>query len=432
MNAVSRRKLFSTTLGAAATSLAIRTSSASPNEKVTIAVVGVNGRGNTLARYLAKRSDTRISALCDVDQSVLERAAQTVREFGGALPKLVADFRHLLDDKSIDGLVLATPHHWHVPMALPALAAGKDLYIEKPASHVFQEGRLLIEAAKKHNRIVQHGGQTRSSKATEKAAEILASGLLGEIKMTKAWNIQRIQPLQPKPDSAPPPGVDYEMWLGPAPRRLFNPNRFHRTWRPYRDYGNGDLGDDGAHDIDIARWALGVKTHPVRITAHGSTVDLEGEREFPDNMMIAYHYPEGKVLLYEDRLWTPYGMHGFDSGNAFYGTEGYMIFSRRQHLRVYLGKKETPGPSMGPDGLPPPTELHLGNFIESMQSRKQPITPAEEAHLSCGLIHLGETAYRVGRVLHFDPATEQVKNDPEANALLTKNYRAPWSVPEKV
>ena len=148
--------------------------------------------------------------------------------------------------------------------------------------------------------------------------------------------------------------------------------------------------------------------------------------------MIAYHYPEGKVLLYEDRLWTPYGMHGFDSGNAFYGTEGYMIFSRRQHLRVYLGKKETPGPSMGPDGLPPPTELHLGNFIESMQSRKQPITPAEEAHLSCGLIHLGETAYRVGRVLHFDPATEQVKNDPEANALLTKNYRAPWSVPEKV
>ena len=432
MNAVSRRKLFSTTLGAAATSLAIRTSSASPNEKVTIAVVGVNGRGNTLARYLAKRSDTRISALCDVDQSVLERAAQTVREFGGALPKLVADFRHLLDDKSIDGLVLATPHHWHVPMALPALAAGKDLYIEKPASHVFQEGRLLIEAAKKHNRIVQHGGQTRSSKATEKAAEILASDLLGEIKMTKAWNIQRIQPLQPKPDRAPPPGVDYEMWLGPAPRRLFNPNRFHRTWRPYRDYGNGDLGDDGAHDIDIARWALGVKTHPVRITAHGSTVDLKGEREFPDNMMIAYHYPEGKVLLYEDRLWTPYGMHGFDSGNAFYGTEGYMIFSRRQHLRVYLGKKETPGPSMGPDGLPPPTELHLGNFIESMQSRKQPITPAEEAHLSCGLIHLGETAYRVGRVLHFDPATEQVKNDPEANALLTKKYRVPWSVPEKV
>ena len=432
MNAVSRRKLLSTTLGAAATSLAIRSSSASPNERVTVAVVGVNGRGNSLARYLAKRSDTRITALCDVDQSVRERAALTVRKFSGETPKLVADFRHLFDDKSIDALVLATPHHWHVPMAIPALAAGKDLYIEKPASHVFREGRILVDAAKKHNRIVQHGGQTRSSKVTERASEILASGLLGEIKMTKAWNIQRIQPQQAKPDSAPPPGVDYNMWLGPAPKRPFNPNRFHRIWRPYRDYGNGDLGDDGAHDVDIARWALGVKTHPVRITAHGSTIDLEGEREFPDNMSIAYHYAEGKVLLYEDRLWTPYGMHGFDSGNTFYGTEGYMIFSRRQHLRVYLGKKETKGPSMGPDGLPPPTGLHVGNFIESVRSRKQPVTPAEEAHLSCALIHLGETAYRVGRVLHFDPVAEKVKNDPEANALLTKKYRAPWSVPEKV
>jgi predicted dehydrogenase len=427
---ISRRKLISTTLGTVAGSLAIRSSSASPNEKVTVAVVGVNGRGNTLARYLAKRSDTRISALCDVDQSVLERAAQTVRKFSGDTPKLVADFRHLLDDKSIDGLVLATPHHWHVPMALPALAAGKDLYIEKPASHVFQEGRLLIEAAKKHNRIVQHGGQTRSSKATEKAAEILASGLLGEIKMTKAWNIQRIQPLQPKPDSAPPPGVDYEMWLGPAPRRLFNPNRFHRTWRPYRDYGNGDLGDDGAHDIDIARWALGVKTHPVRITAHGSTVDLKGEREFPDNMMIAYHYPEGKVLLYEDRLWTPYGMHGFDSGNAFYGTEGYMIFSRRGYFQVYLGKKDEKGPGIrgGPTGDPE----HMYNFVDCVRSRKQTVSNAEVAHLSCALSHLGEIGCRVGRVLHFDPESEKFHGDSEADARLTKEYREPWSVPDPV
>ena len=214
MNSISRRKLISTSFTAAAGSLAIRLSSASPNEKVTVAVVGVNGRGATLARYLAKRSDTRIGALCDVDQSVRERAAQMVADVNGQTPKLVADFRHLLDDKTIDALVLATPHHWHIPMALPALEAGKDLYLEKPASHVFREGRLLIDAAKKHHRIVQHGGQTRSSKVTEKAAEILASGLLGEIKMTKAWNIQRVQPRQAKPDSAPPPGVDYDMWLG--------------------------------------------------------------------------------------------------------------------------------------------------------------------------------------------------------------------------
>lgn len=415
----------------AAASVAIRTSAASPNSKVSLAVVGVNGRGNSLARHLAKRSDTQITALCDVDQSVRERAAQTVNAINGSKPKLMGDFRELLANDTIDALVIATPHQWHIPMALPALAAGKDLYLEKPASHVFHEGRLLADAAKKYNRIVQHGGQTRSSKVAERAGEILASGLLGEIKMTKAWNIQRIEPLQPKPDAPAPAGVDYDMWLGPAPERRFNPNRFHRTWRPYRDYGNGDLGDDGAHDIDMARWALGVKTHPVRITAHGSTVDLKGEREYPDNMTIAYRYANGKVLIYEDRIWTPYGMHGFDSGNAFYGTEGYMIFSRRQYLQVYLGKKEQKGPGMGPEGLPAPTALHLADFIESVKSRKQPITPAEEAHLTCGLIHLGEAAFRVERVLHFDPDSETVRNDPEANRLLTKEYRSPWGVTER-
>ena len=428
MKHIHRRQVLAGAVGIAAAGIAIRTSAASPNGKVSVAVVGVNGRGHSLSRHLAQRSDTQIMALCDVDQSVRERAAQTVHGINGSKPRLVGDFRQLLHDYTIDALVIATPHQWHIPMALPALAAGKDLYLEKPASHVFHEGRLLVDAAKKYDRIVQHGGQTRSSKVAERAGEILKSDLLGEIKMTKAWNIQRIEPLQPKPDGPSPQGVDYDMWLGPAPERRFNANRFHRTWRPYRDYGNGDLGDDGAHDLDMARWALGAKTHPVRITAHGSTVDLKGEREYPDNMMIAYRYADEKVLIYEDRIWTPYGMHGFDSGNAFYGTEGYMIFSRRQHLQVYLGKKEHKGPRMGPEGLPPPTALHLADFIESVKNRKQPITPAEDAHLTCGLIHLGEAAFRLERVLHFDPESETVRDDAEANRLLTKDYRAPWGV----
>ena len=428
MKHIHRRQVLAGAVGIAAAGIAIRTSAASPNGKVSVAVVGVNGRGHSLSRHLAQRSDTQIMALCDVDQSVRERAAQTVHGINGSKPRLVGDFRQLLHDDTIDALVIATPHQWHIPMALPALAAGKDLYLEKPASHVFHEGRLLVDAAKKYDRIVQHGGQTRSSKVAERAGEILKSDLLGEIKMTKAWNIQRIEPLQPKPDGPSPQGVDYDMWLGPAPERRFNANRFHRTWRPYRDYGNGDLGDDGAHDLDMARWALGAKTHPVRITAHGSTVDLKGEREYPDNMMIAYRYADEKVLIYEDRIWTPYGMHGFDSGNAFYGTEGYMIFSRRQHLQVYLGKKEHKGPRMGPEGLPPPTALHLADFIESVKNRKQPITPAEDAHLTCGLIHLGEAAFRLERVLHFDPESETVRDDAEANRLLTKDYRAPWGV----
>jgi predicted dehydrogenase len=243
--------------------------------------------------------------------------------------------------------------------------------------------------------------------------------------MSKALNLQRHSHRQPVPDTEPPPGVDYDMWLGPAPKTPFNPNRFHSYWQWYRDYGNGDIGNDGIHDIDMARFGLGVTTHPVRITAHGSTIDLTGIRECPDNMMVTFQYEEGKVLIYEDRGWTPYGHHGFDSSNVFYGTEGYMVFSRRGFFQVYLGNKEEKGPTLrGGTGHPE----HMVNFLECVRSRRQPVASAEIAHLSCALVHLGETAYRAGRVLNFDPRTETVLHDREANLMLTKEYRQPWGV----
>jgi predicted dehydrogenase len=367
-----------------------------------------------------------------VDDAVLAQVSGMVQEANRKKPRLVKDYRRLLEDAAIDAVVLATPHHWHIPIAIPVLQAGKDLYVEKPASHVFREGRLLVEAARKYDRIVQHGTQMRSTEVTLRAAEVLKSGLMGEIKMTKAWNVQRGNALEPKPDGPVPDGVDYDRWLGPAPKRPFNPNRFHRSWRVYRDYGNGDMGDDGAHDLDMARWALGVTTHPVRITAHGSTIDLEGEREYPDNMTVALQYAEGKVLLYEDRLWTPYGLHGYDNGNAFYGTEGYMIFSRRGHFQVYMGRKEEKGPGVTGREFRQNSRAHMDNFLDSVKTRKQPYAPADVAHLSCGVIHLAEIAYRVGRVLEFDPETETFPHDSEANAMLTKSYRKPWTLPEQI
>ncbi len=427
---LSRRRFLRGAVAIGALGSLPRLTSAAPGDQVVLASIGLNGMGHHHLGHLAARSDVRIACLCDVDDRVLGRSAETVKKIGREPPRLVRDFRHVIDDTSIDAVVVATPHHWHVPIAVRAIHAGKDVYLEKPASHVFAEGRLLVEAARKHGRIVQHGTQTRSSEVTARAGEVLRSGILGEIKTSKAWNVQRIVPQKPRADEPVPEGVDYDMWLGPAPKRPFNRNRFHRTWRHYRDYGNGDIGDDGAHDIDIARWGLGVDTHPVRITAHGSRVDLKGEREYPDNMMVAYQYEGNRVLIYEDRIWTPYGMHGFDSGNAFYGTEGYMIFSRRGYFQVYLGRDEKKGP--GASGHPPPSVAHEGNFIECVRSRKQPVAPAEAAHLSCGLIHLGEVAYRVGRVLRFDPRAEQVIDDREANALLTKGYREPWGIPETV
>lgn len=405
--------------------------SVSANDKVSVAIVGVGRMGSGHVRMFLADPGAHIAALCDINQEKTERAGQEVHRAQGVTPRLEADFRTLLGDKSIDALVVATPHHWHIPVTLRALQAGKDVYVEKPASHVFREGRLLIESARKYKRIVQHGTQMRSSDTFARAGEVLASGILGEIRMSKAWNIQKRSHPEPAGDARTPPGVNYDMWLGPAPARpSFNPNRFDPNWHWYPEYGNGDIGGDGIHDLDLARWGLGVSTHPVKITAQGSRTFLKGERNFPDNMMVAYDYADGKVLIYEDRIWVPYGMHGFDSGNAFYGSEGYMIFSRRGYFQVYLGAKEEKGPGMVKAGRGQPE--HIQNFLDCVRTRKQPAAPPEEAHLSCGLVHVGEIGYRMGRILHFDPAKEVFPNDKEATARLTKTYRDPWRLPDPV
>ena len=414
-----------------ASTAALAAANAAPSSTVTIAVIGANGMGHGHIRNLVKRPDARIATICDIDQSVAERAGQIVRKETGRTPALEADFRRVLEDKSIQAVVIATPHHWHAPMAVRAMQAGKDVYLEKPGSHVFREGRMLIDAARKYKRIVQHGTQMRSSEVTAKAGELLKSGMIGHVRMSKAFNCQRNKFRAPVASEAAPPGVNYDMWLGPAASRLFNSNKFHGNWNWYREFGNGNIGGDGVHDLDMARWGLGVTTHPVRIVAHGSSTDrtLTGERDYPDNMTVAYQYEDGRVLYYEERGFTPYGTFGFDSSNAFYGTEGYMVFSRRGFFQVYLGAKEEKGPSMrGGSGHP----AHLYEFLDCVGTRKEPVANMEVAHLSCGLVHLGEISHRTGRVLHFDPGTEKFIKDSEADALLTKQYRAPWTMPDPV
>ena len=414
---------------AAGKTLAIRASAASPNDKITASLIGVGNMGSGHVKRLLTRSDVHIKSIVDVDQSRAERAQQTVYRERGHRPETEEDFRRMLEDKAIDAVVISTPHHWHAPMAVRAMQAGKDVYCEKPASHVFREGRLMIEAAKKYGRVFQHGTQMRSADTTREAGKVLASGILGEIKMSKAWNCQKHEHRRPAADSPAPSGVNYDLWLGPASERAFNANRFHGNWAWYREYGNGDIGNDGIHDLDMARFGLGVETHPVRVTAHGSRIQLEGEREYPDNMIVAYHYEEGKVLLYEDRGWTPYGIYGFDSGNAFYGTEGFMVFSRRGYFQTYLGKDDEKGPGMrGGRGHPE----HMYNFLDCVKSRKQPVANAEVAHLSCALTHLGEITYRSGGVTRFDPEAEKFIDDPEADKLLTKEYRDPWKIPSPI
>lgn len=426
----SRRKFLVSTVTAGAT-LAMSRRVLGANDRIGVAVIGVRGMGKGHTINLCSMPDAQIVALCDVDESIREGTAKEVEKRTNARPQLVEDFRRVLDNPAVNAVVIATPHHWHTPIAIRAMQAGKDVYVEKPAAHVFKEGRVLIQASKRYQRVVQHGTQMRSSPVALEAEKVLKSGLLGEIKTTKAWNVQKHSPKPPVPDSPVPAGVNYDLWLGPARKRPFNEHRFHSYWQWLREYGNGDIGNDGVHDVDMARFGLGVKTHPIRITSHGSTIALKGEREFPDNMLVAYQYAEGKVLIYEDRGWSPYHPHGVDSGNAFYGTEGWMLFSRRGFFQVFLGEKEVAGPSMGKTGrVGQPAPSHMQNFLECVRSRQQTHADAEVAHLTCGLVHLGEIGFRLGRVLNFDPHQEKILNDPEADAMLNKEYREPWGMPD--
>jgi predicted dehydrogenase len=421
MHPITRRRFVSLPLAAAASRRKL-----SANDQVALAFIGVGGMGTAHVKRTLDNRSGRVLAVCDVDSNRAERAGKMVFDATGKAPRTVSDFRRLLDDKSIEGFIVATPHHWHAPIAVAAMKTGKDVYVEKPASHVFREGRILADTARRYNRVFQHGTQMRSSEVTAKARELLDAGVIGTVRMSKAWNQQKLAPPAKAPDSAAPPGVDYDMWLGPAPVRGFNPARYNNSsnWSTWRDYGNGSIGGDGIHDLDMARFGLDPKTHPVRITAHGSKVDT-GLGDYPDNMTVSYQFEDNKVLLYEERSWTPYGQYGFDSGNAFYGSEGFMVFSRRGYLQVYLGPKEEKGPGMrGGNGHP----KHFLDFLDCVRSRQQPIANAEVAHRSCALVHLGEVAYRTGRVLRFDPATETFPGDAEANGLLTKRYRAPFTL----
>lgn len=407
------------------------------DEKPAKLRLGIIGCGSIMTMHVRGLVDRReavsMAWLCDVDPAQIDRMDKLVtRAFQSAPPKRTSKFEDVLADPDTDAVIIATPHHWHAPIALRAMQAGKDVYIEKPISHVFNEGPLIIAAAKKYGRVVQQGSQMRSSPVTEKAGQLLREGIIGEVKVARAWTAETRTVSKPLPDGVPPAGVDYDRWLGPAPKRPFNPHRFHQTWRMFADYGNGEIGDDGIHDLDMAAWGLGIDTLPKQITARGSRMLLDGHAsEYPDNMNVTYEYPDGRLLIYENYPFTAYGLHGFDNGNVFYGTEGYMVFSRRGAFSVFAGPKGTPGPTEGKDlrgqrGY----AQHMAEFLSAVRHRTPTRAAAEVAHRSCALVHLGEIALRTRGRLDFDPQAGTFVDCDEANQLLSKSYRAPYGLPE--
>lgn len=403
-----------------------------PEEKLNLGIIGCGGmmRGHVNG-LVDRKENVSFAWLCDIDPRQLDQTAKIVTKHQSAAPKQTQRFEEVLADGDVDACIIATPHHWHTPIALAAMAAGKDVYVEKPISHVYQEGLLMMAAAEKYGRVVQQGIQMRSSPVTMKAEKLLKEGILGEVKVARAWTAEMRNVVAPVPDSEAASGVDYDRWLGPAPKRAFNPQRFHGSWRMFRDYGNGEIGDDGIHDLDMATWGLGIDSVPRQITARGGRM-LPGESasEYPDNMHVTYEYPDGKILVYENYPFTAYGLHGFDNGNVFYGTEGYMVFSRRGAFSVFLGPKNKPGPTEGKEirGQNGYAE-HMTDFLTAVRKRTPTRASARTAHHSCALVHLGDITYQTRGQLDFDAETNRFVDCDEANGLLTKEYRSPYELP---
>ena len=433
------RRTFLTASSAAgvAASLGVQATrgKAGANDRVVVAVVGVRGRGGSLLTAFGTLPTADVKYVCDLDSGVLHQQTDQLASRIGRRPETIKDFRRALDDPAVDAIVLGTPDHWHAIPTIMACQAGKDVYVEKPDGHNILEGRTMVAAARKHGRIVQLGTQSRSGPHFAAAMDHIRQGNLGKALVAKAWESTRQGSIGHPPDGQPPEGVDYDLWLGPAPKRPFNPRRFHGSWRWFFDYGTGDLGNDGVHRLDVARWALETALEaqgedplgdaPRAVSAHGGKYYFDDDQEWPDTMIVSYDYP-GRVLTYEMRIWSPYPHEGEREGAMVYGDQGFIIIGNRR-WRAFDGDGHQVA---GGEGTHRDAE-HAQNFIDCMHTRAKPAADLETVgHPSSLLCHLGNAAWRAGRTLRFDAETCTFPDDKEADALLTRaEYRKPWTLP---
>ena len=447
MKTTSRRQFLAATLSGAAVGLVapstlgavsklttpevIPSKAFGANNRVRIAVLGVNGRGQSHIETLMKIPEVSIVALCDPDMEVLKKRANEFETNYKQKPDIEQDFRKLYDRKDIDAVTIATPNHWHTLQAIWACQAGKDVYVEKPATHNIFEGRKLIEAAYKYNRIVQHGVQLRSSEAIREAIQLLRNGIIGRVYMARGLVFRWRPDIGNQGISKIPEGLDYDLWCGPAPMVPFTRNLVHYNWHWHWNYGNGDVGNQGIHETDLCMWGLDVGL-PERITSMGGKFLWDDCKEVPEIQSSIYHYPkEKKIIQFEVRNWCTNLEDDAGVGNIFYGDKGYMVIKGYDTYETYLGEKREKGPSKTtPDEL----TLHFKNWIEAIRNRDMSLQngPVETGHLASALAHLGNISYRLGRQLTFDPVAERFTGDEDANNMLTRQYRSPYLLPDKI
>ena len=414
-----------------------RRMSASPNDRIRIACVGVRGQGKEHIKAYAALPNVEVAAVCDVDESVLEARLADAEALGQKRPEGYVDFRKLLEDKSIDAVSLATPNHWHALQAIWACQAGKHVYLEKPCAHTIFEARQVVAAARKYDRIVQHGTQSRSSPAIQEGIQQLRDGLIGDVYMARGLCFKWRDTIGRTPDEAVPPGVHYDLWLGPAPKRPFSRNRFHYNWHWQWAYGNGDIGNQGPHQMDNARWGLGVR-YPTKVSCIGGHFMFDDDQETPNTQTATFEFQSAgrkKLLVFEVRHWITnheaeigVGHDPGSIGNVFYGSEGLLTMEWMWKYASFLGKEKRPGPSREAE------PNHFANFIQALRSgnRSDLTAEVEEGAISVTLVHLANISYRLGRSLNFDADALTCPGDDEATRMFTKEYRKPFQVPDHV
>ncbi len=441
----SRRQFLGTVAGAAGgLSVSLPASSYAKvlgaNNRVRVAVIGIRGMGYGHIQGYSALDNVEVAAICDVDENIIAEKMRQMEKEGIPAPRTYVDLRKLYEDPSIDAVSIATPNHWHSLAAYWAVQAGKHATVEKPGTHNLFEGRQLIKAARKYNRMIQHHAERRSSTGFKSAMKFLHEGGLGEVYLAKGMCYKWRNTIGREKEAPVPPGVHYDLWLGPAPKRPFSPNRFHYNWHWHWEYGNGDIGNQGAHQVDIARWGLGV-AWPIRISAMGGHFMFDDDQETPNTLISVFEFPspdgngdKKKIMQFEVRHWVTNHEGGIGEGasntigNLFYGSEGYMVIDLGGNWRTYMGREREPGPTGRGDGD------MFANFTDAIRADDRSMLEGDivEGHRTCGLIHMANISYRLGRTLNFDPRTERFIDDDEANAMQTRKYRHPYVIPDRV
>lgn len=407
------------------------------NDRIHVATIGINSRGNSMGGTFAKQKNTVVSALCDVDERTFAKALKTLKDVGQSdVPKTEKDLRKILENKNIDAIYTATPDHWHAPLTIMGCQAGKHIYVEKPLSHNPREGELAVAAARKYNKVVQMGAQRRSAPILTQGIQELHDGVIGRVYMAKTWYTNDRKELRLTPNQPSPSWLDFDLWQGPAPRVSYQDGLIHYNWHWFWHWGTGEALNNGTHEFDIARWGLNVD-YPTRVSSLGGIYHFQDDWETPDTQTVAVDYPGRKSIIWENRSRNGRKIEGEERGIIFYGENGsldtggdnYKIYDLKGKLVREVSSKSqsepidgrnTASPSLGMDSL------HAADFLDAMRNNRRPNCDVELGHKSTMAMQLGNISWRVGRDLQIDSQNGHILGDKEAQSLWGREYEKGW------